>query len=77
MFGKNPFRTLLYIVVSMVLVKLCYNLGYGPASKKLSAAQQKARRSQAYGLPGMSPEDADTTDVADTAEVRLTPTPGK
>ncbi|MET4074667.1 hypothetical protein [Hymenobacter sp. UYCo722] len=77
MFGKNPFRTFLYILVSMVLVKLCYNLGYGAASKKLSPAQQKTRRSQAYGLPGMSPEDADTTNVADTAEVRSMPTPGQ
>ena len=79
MFGKNPFRTLLYIVVSMVLVKLCDNLGYRIANRKLGSAQ-KAPRGQAYTLPGLSPDDAepaDTAGSADSAEVAPTTTPGK
>lgn len=73
MFGKNLFRTFLYIVVSMVLVKLCYNLGYRVASKKWGSGQE-TRRSQPYTLPGLSPDDAEP---ADTTAMVPTTTPGK
>ena len=76
MFGKNPFRTFLYVVVSIVLVKLCYNLGYGIANKRLAPATQGTQpttngRRQAEALRGM------TIDPADSAEAAQTTTPIK
>ena len=43
MLGKNPFRTFLYLVVAIVLVKLCYNLGYRLVNRKLEPAAEAAR----------------------------------
>lgn len=76
MLGKNPFRTFLYIVVSMVLVKLCYNLGYRVVNRRLESASESARpktraRREAEGLRGL------TVDPADSAEAAQTPTPVK
>ena len=65
MFGKNLFRTFLYIVVSMVLVKLCYNLGYRAVNKKLGSAKE-APRSRTNILPGMSPDPADSAEMTTT-----------
>ena len=76
MLGKNPFRTFLYIVVSIVLVKLCYNLGYRIANKKFKSAaevqQPKTRANrEAEGLRGL------TIDPADSAEAAQAGTPAK
>ncbi|MDO7848273.1 hypothetical protein Q5H92_18040 [Hymenobacter sp. M29] len=38
MFGKNIFRTFLYFVVAIVLLKLCYNLGYGLVNRRMAPA---------------------------------------
>lgn len=76
MLGKNPFRTFLYIVVSIVLVKLCYNLGYRIANRKFKSAaetpQLKTRANrEAEGLRGL------TIDPADSAEAARAATPDK
>ena len=76
MLGKNPFRTFLYIVVSIVLVKLCYNLGYRLVSKKLDSAAEVPRPTtranrEAEGLRGL------TIDPADSAEAAQTTTPAR
>ena len=76
MLGKNPFRTFLYIVVSIVLVKLCYNLGYRIVNKKFEAAPEAARPKtrasrEAEGLRGL------TIDPADSAEAARTTTPAQ
>jgi len=69
MLGKNPFRTFLYIVVSMVLVKLCYNLGYRLATRKLGAASEASRpktraNREAEGLRGLTIDPADSAEAA-------------
>lgn len=69
MLGKNPFRTFLYIVGLIVVVKLCYNLGYRIANKKLGAATEaprpktKASR-EAEGLRGLTIDPADSAEAA-------------
>ena len=72
MLGKNPFRTFLYIVVSIVLVKLCYNLGYRIANKKFKSAaeapQPKTRANrEAEGLRGLTIDPADSAEAAQAA----------
>ena len=69
MLGKNPFRIFLYIVVSMVLVKLCYNLGYRLATRKLGAAAEASRpktraNREAEGLRGLTIDPADSAEAA-------------
>ena len=76
MLSKNPFRTFLYIVVSMVLVKLCYNLGSRIANKKFGAASEASRpktrvNREAEGLRGL------TIDPTDSAEAAQPTTPAK
>jgi hypothetical protein len=71
MLGKNPFRTFLYIVVSIVVVKLCYNLGYRVVNKKLSSASEASRpktrgRREAEGLRGLTIDPADSAEAAQT-----------
>jgi hypothetical protein len=69
MLSKNPFRTFLYVVVALVLVKLCYNLGYGIVNKWLApatpAAQPKTNaRRQAEALRGLNIDPADSLEAA-------------
>ena len=69
MLGKNPFRTFLYIVGLIVVVKLCYNLGYRIANKKLGPAteapQPKTRANrEAQGLRGLTLDPADSAEAA-------------
>ena len=69
MFGKNAFRTFLYLVAAIVLVKLCYNLGYGIANRRLSSTTQGAlpktnARRQAEAPPGMTIDPADSVEAA-------------
>ena len=69
MFGKNPFRTFLYVVVFIVLAKLCYNLGNRLVSKMSGAASEttppKTRTSrEAEGLRGLNVDPADSTEAA-------------
>ena len=76
MLGKNPFRTFLYVVVSIVLVKLCYNLGYRIVNRKLESASEASRpktraNREAEGLRGL------TIDPADSAEAAQPTTPAK
>jgi hypothetical protein len=59
MSSKNIFRTFLYVVVAIVLLKLCYNLGYRLVSKKQAPA------SRAAPVPtGISPDSTDTGGAA-------------
>ena len=76
MLGKNPFRTFLYVVVAIVLAKLCYNLGYRVVNRKFESAAEAARpktrtNREAAGLRGL------TIDPADSAEAAQTTTPAK
>jgi len=61
MFGKNIFRTFLYFVVAIVLLKLCYNLGYGLVNKRVAPAT-RASPSET----GISPAPADSAAAAPT-----------
>ncbi len=76
MLGKNPFRTFLYLVVSLVLAKLCYNLGNRLVSRMSGTAAEAPRPKtragrEAEGLRGL------TIDPADSAEAAQTTTPAK
>ena len=69
MLGKNPFRTFLYFVVSIVLVKLCYNLGYRLVNKRLAPATEIAQpktnaRREAEALRGITIDPADSAEAA-------------
>ena len=72
MLGKNPFRWFLFVMVAIVLLKLCYNLGYRFASQKLNPGTEtsqptpKANR-QAEGLRGVTIDPADSAEAAQMA----------
>ena len=60
MAGKNIFRTFLYFVVAIVVLKLCYNLGYGLVTKRL-APTTKGSPPKAETPPADSVEAAPAT----------------
>ncbi len=73
MLGKNPFRWFLFIVVAIVVAKLCYNLG----SRLINGRQKPQTEAQgpnsgayrrAQGLRGVTVDPADSAAAAaDTA----------
>ena len=73
MLGKNPFRWFLYFILTIAVLKLCYNLGYRMVSGRSRAASEaragKARPNQgAQGLRGIILDPADSAAAAaDTA----------
>ena len=72
MLRKNPFRIFLYLVGIIVVAKLCYNLGYRIATRKLGAATEAPRpktraNREAAGLRGLTIDPADSTEAARTA----------
>jgi hypothetical protein len=69
MFGKNTFRTFLYFVVGIVLLKLCYNLGYGLVNKRLRPATQVSpAQNETSSAPTLAPADS-----AEAARVTTAP----
>jgi hypothetical protein len=72
MLGKNPFRLLLYVVVFIVIAKLCYNLGYRAVSQKFGSKTEtqpptnRATR-RAEGLRGVTIDPADSAEAAQMA----------
>ena len=72
MLGKNPFRWFLFVVVFIVVAKLCYNLGYRAVTKKFNPGVEttppntKANR-QAEGLRGVTIDPADSAEAAQMA----------
>ena len=72
MLGKNPFRWFLFVVVAIVLAKLCYNLGYLYATLKLAPTTEAPRAKtgaykQAQGLRGVTLDPADSAEAAQMA----------
>lgn len=72
MLGKNPFRWFLFLVVFIVVAKLCYNLGYRAVSKKLNPGMETAppptrANRQAEGLRGVTIDPADSLEAAQMA----------
>ena len=69
MLGKNPFRWFLFIVVFIVIAKLCYNLGYRAVTQKFGTKVEtpqpnvRANR-QAEGLRGVNIDPADSAEAA-------------
>jgi hypothetical protein len=71
MFGKNPFRTVVYIILAIVIAKLCYNLGYRIVNKRIKSASEAHRPNtranrEAEGLRGVT---IDPTDSAEAAQM--------
>ena len=65
MFGKNPFRLFLYLVLAIVIGKLCYNLGHSFVTRRLNKnTEQPTPKTQAkrqgQALRGVITEPADT-----------------
>lgn len=72
MLGKNPFRWFLLIVVSIVVFRLCYNLGNrlinGRPKPMVEAPGENAGAARgAQGLRGVIVEPNDSVAVADSA----------
>jgi hypothetical protein len=69
MLGKNPFRTFLYLVLTIVVLKLCYNLGHSFATRRLKSATEQPGTAtqtnrQGQALRGVILEPADTVTQA-------------
>lgn len=73
MLRKNPFRLLLYFVVTIVVLKLCYNLWYSLANRRHDATKETPRpasnaRRQGQELRGVQVEPLDSA-AADSAQL--------
>ena len=72
MLRRNPFRLFLYLVGIIVVAKLCYNLGYRLATRKLGTTTEAPRpktraNREAAGLRGLTIDPADSAEAARTA----------
>ncbi|UOQ97513.1 hypothetical protein MUN81_20060 [Hymenobacter sp. 5317J-9] len=72
MLRKNPFRLFLYLVIGIVVLKLCYNLGYSFVKKRADETTNTPRhvsnaRRQGQELRGVQAEPVDSAAAADSA----------